>query len=151
MPQSSQQAHSCTQHFQANSRGLHSLCTAAGKERRACRSLQMAAKENLMGKSFTQTSGWLQSLAKGWSSEEDLSTVQNQQVQDSCILNLQPYQLLHGLQTVPLASYLCKSGKVEITIFRTCILHSLPASLQAVSCLKETSQKVMILTLSTAL
>lgn len=64
----------------------------------------MAAKENLMDKSFTQTHGWLQSLAIALTAEEDLGTVQNQQTQDTCILFLQPYLLLYGLQTVPIAS-----------------------------------------------
>lgn len=139
----SQQARTCTQHFQANSRGLRSSRLAAGKGWRGCRDLQTAAKENLMGKTFTQTPGCLQSLAIALTVGEDLGTAQKQQAQDTCILYLQPYLLLYGLQTMLLAFLailgpnLCRSRKIQITIYRTCILHSLPAPLQAVSCLKK--------------
>lgn len=64
----------------------------------------MAAKENFMGKSFTQTLGCLQSLAVALTAGEDVGTAQNQQAQDTCILYLQPYLLLYGLWTVLLAS-----------------------------------------------
>lgn len=37
----------------------------------------MAAKENLMGKSFKQTLGWLHSLAIAVTAEQDLDIVQN--------------------------------------------------------------------------
>lgn len=116
----SQQAHTCTQHFQANSRGLRSFHMAAGKVWRGCRDLQMAAKENLMGKSCTQTPGCLQSLAIALTAGEDLGTAQNQQAQ-------------YGLQTVLLAfltvlgPHLCRSRKIQsncsqdlYTAFITC-------------------------------
>lgn len=73
----------------------------------------MAAKENLMGKSFTQTPGWLQSLAIAVTAEEDLGIVQNSKhrILVSCTYSL-TYSCMDCRQCPELVIY-TKSGKYK--------------------------------------